>query len=284
MSNITTQDAKTIFSVYKSNLGGAGDTEFLQWVNFINQFLYEKFANINPDQYLIDQYIKTITNIESYKLPSDFQTLKIGGIYKIKQGNIYGALNFDAQTANFAINETTTGSTSTASGKNAYITNYGDFGTLIMTDIDQDPNSFEDNELLTDTGGGNAIANGTLILFDKSDKMLSVTKFGDDAKGYWLDKININFTPVPTTSEVFIVRYLPLLSDLTSITQETIIPLRFKQFLRNAIELFWSQWRQDSNNEFLASQRFISALDDMYEEIEDTTKIISFESNRNFYS
>jgi len=68
-------------------------------------------------------------------------------------------LAYDAQTANFTLGETLTGSTSGATARIVADADGGATGTLTLRDI---VGTFENNEEVTDALGGSALVNGTL--------------------------------------------------------------------------------------------------------------------------
>lgn len=69
-------------------------------------------------------------------------------------------LAYKTQTANFTVGTMVTGTTSQATGRILADTDAGATGTLVLKDI---VGEFLDNEELTDTSGGIAIANGVLV-------------------------------------------------------------------------------------------------------------------------
>ena len=69
------------------------------------------------------------------------------------------SLLYQTQTANFNPGDVVTGGTSGATARVIAATNSGSTGTLSLQDVN---GTFLNNEALTDTGGGAAIANGTL--------------------------------------------------------------------------------------------------------------------------
>jgi hypothetical protein len=70
------------------------------------------------------------------------------------------ALAYDAQTANFTVGATLTGGTSGATARIIADSDSGLTGTLTVKDI---IGAFIDNEPLTDSSGGAATCNGTLV-------------------------------------------------------------------------------------------------------------------------
>ena len=69
-------------------------------------------------------------------------------------------LAYDAQTANYTVGLVLTGATSGASARIVADSDGGTTGTLTLRDI---VGAFVDNETITDTGGGSALANGALV-------------------------------------------------------------------------------------------------------------------------
>ena len=67
-------------------------------------------------------------------------------------------VSFDAQTQDFTLGATATGGASGATGTILYVEQDGLYGTLYF---ETDPGDFTDDEIITDTGGGSATANGT---------------------------------------------------------------------------------------------------------------------------
>lgn len=82
-----------------------------------------------------------------------------GGSGKILVYTVSGDLDYDAQTGNFVVGLTITGGTSGATGVILKDTDAGVTGTLVLGNV---VGTFQDNEVITDTGTGSADVNGTL--------------------------------------------------------------------------------------------------------------------------
>jgi len=268
---------------FKDTTGDVSETLMLEWANFINQFMYGELININPEDYISNSIIYTISSTQTYSLPSDYQGSKVNGagLYRTSAGTTYTALNYDAEVGAFTVGDTLTGGTSGATGTIAYITDYGTTGTLTLTGV---TGTFEDNENITDATTGDATANGSPKNFVFYFNELPVTGFGRPDKGYYINASNIVMTPVPTTGEVFTFRYIPTLDYLTAETDSTIIPDRFREFIRNATDVFWEQWREKQDMEILASQRFQSSLLDLFAKIKKTANVMSLTNRNRQYS
>lgn len=277
----TGNDFKEQLVLYKDNIGNLSDAQVLSWVNFVNQFMYEKLASVQPEQYLTNSVIKPIINKANYAKPSDFKDQSLGGIFFTFSGSDYLALNFDIQTVAFTKGTVITGSTSGATGYIESVTQYTTSGTLQLSAF---TGEFIDDELITDTSGGSARVNGTQFPFSYAPQILPKTNFGSQQLGFWMSLTEIIFTPVPQILFVFVQRYLPRLPKLTALTQETIILTpEYDEFIRDACDVYWTQWRQDALNETFSSARYEAALNDLLTDISDTPDVIDFKNSRNVY-
>ena len=283
MSNITGNQIKTLLTNYKDNLGGANDTQILEWVNFLNQFVYRKIANVNPNDFLTNRTIKTISSTTTYTLPTDFKSLQLGGVFATNSGTDFGAINYDAETVAFTTIGQTITHTSGAFGTLAEIVDFGTTGTLVLTNVDTTAGEFTDNGTLTGSTEGSATSNGLLIGFAHSDRKRPVTGFGSQREGYFIDLTNTNITPSPNNSEVLILRYFPRLTKLTALAQETIIPTPdYDEFTRDAVEVYWQQWRT-APDEVQAAQRATAALGDLLKDIRKTPGVMKLSRRDSIY-
>lgn len=77
-------------------------------------------------------------------------------------GEALNALAYDAQTANFTVGDTLTGGTSGATATIVKVVDAGATGTIWIRTVTGGP--FQDNEAITDGGGGAATVNGTITV------------------------------------------------------------------------------------------------------------------------
>lgn len=126
----------------------------------------------NPDFPVYDIYVTdgtTLTSLvdECLDPPASFQFLNCpSGLTSLGAGSVPQAFNdadfvtlaYDGQTANFTAGRIVLGGTSGAYGIIEADTDAGATGTLT---IDKRSGTFQDNEALTDSGGGAAVVNGT---------------------------------------------------------------------------------------------------------------------------
>lgn len=106
-----------------------------------------------------------VTNVKTDFVTSDpFSGERYGDYFLVcnggnRVGRISKTLNFDAQTANFTVNEMITGGTSGAMAVILEQSDAGATGTLTLGSI---VGVFQDNEIITGSSGGSATVNGAL--------------------------------------------------------------------------------------------------------------------------
>lgn len=273
MANLTVQQLKDIFVLAKDSAGGATDNNFLQWANFINQFVYKTFSAINPNDYLKKYFILTDPEKYYYTLPSDFQDISVGGVYLTGSTSHYeyAMIEFETQTGPFIVGETLTGGTSTATAKILQVNDNGTTGYLWVTYL---TGEFVDGEIITSSGTGSATIADDPTFFCFSTP-ITETSEGSARSGYFIDLSYLNLYPTPTEYEVIAMKYLPTVSSLTAMSDTTLIPTRFTEFVRDAVAVYWQQWRDDPSGEMLDGQRYTYALTELVKNIAKTPRVIS---------
>jgi len=98
---------------------------------------------------------------------------------------------------------------------------------------------------------------------------LPYTGYGSRQKGFYFDDGNIVFTGIDDGSQ-YKLRYLPLLSTLTSLSSTMIVTLDKKQYLLDALEVCYTIWDDDPNAEMSADQRFVRSLADIVQNFNPT--------------
>jgi hypothetical protein len=256
------------------------------WYNWLNQFVYPKLCSINPNDYLTNRTIKTIADQRAYTLPSDFQDVQQGGVFKAGGGTEFIAINYDAETVPFTtIGQTITG-TSGATGVLEEVVDYGTTGTLRLSGYSTDI-SFEDNDTLTGSSEGSATANGGQIMFSWDFVNHLTEQSNGSNAGFNFDNTNLNLSNPSSTSQVFTLRYIPELDEMTgsiSSSQYTIIPIRFKEFAYRATNVFINEYRVRGDLELLSDQRFEGAIKDMMPAIKKTHNVMALPNRNNIYN
>jgi len=135
-----------------------------------NSLIPKKGVNkLVPAQLLDTDSAQTISN---YIVKEEGRLVKRKGqelLFTIRK------LAYDAQTGNFTEGLTVTGTTSGATGLIIKDTDAGTTGTLILANV---TGTFQDNEAITDTSTGAAVANGADL--DNTDAITGTVKFTDD--------------------------------------------------------------------------------------------------------
>lgn len=106
---------------------------------------------------------------------------------------------------------------------------------------------------------------------------LARTSYGSASTGYYLEGSNIHWTPTPTETKTYSIRFVTerpsftALSDyLTTdktLTGTEIIPDDFREYMVRAIDVLYSQWDEDPGAEGMADQRYTRILDDLITEL-----------------
>ncbi len=100
----------------------------------------------------------TLTGVSGIFTSGETITSAVAGSGKVAAGTAkYKTVTYTAQTANFTLGGIITGATSGATGVLSSQTDAGTTGTLILTGV---VGVFQDSELLTDSLGGSALADG----------------------------------------------------------------------------------------------------------------------------
>jgi len=139
------------------------------------------------------------------------------------------------------------------------------------------PADFKD---ITPLGSGIFKLSNTLI---PTGERLTKTGYGSQQEGYYINKGLIFFTPIPTQTAFYTLRYSPVITKLTSLnnyfttdgtqTGTILIPDEYDYLLDSALDIFYTAWDEDPNAEFMANPRFVNALDDIFSNIPQTPTV-----------
>jgi hypothetical protein len=156
--------ANNFFTVHEGNMfDSAGGSDTRLWALRIADNFYRSTntstATDNGIAIVNTGYVHDlqITGNLIYNLDAD-DTASTAGIQLT--GGTHGGLSFDAQTGNFTLGQTLTG---TNSGATATITAQADNGTTGILFLTSISGTFEDNEAITDPVTGAAVANGAVF-------------------------------------------------------------------------------------------------------------------------
>lgn len=274
MAFLTGTNLKTALANLRDTVP-ASDPKLLEWINYINRESYRGITSVAPSRLISVKTIRAESDDPNIAFPSNFKNIKTSGtgLYKINDsGSFYSALAYDAQTGDFTVALTVTGTSSGATGVIESIYDDDTIGVLTLISVS---GTFEDNEALTDSSTGAAVANGTAQAFIDTTKQMTLTGFGDTKLGYWIDGANSNIvmTPVPDQTDFFRLRYIPTLTTLTDIDDDTQIPEEFLQYGRDWLDIFLQQYLVNPNQEGNAKSRFVGVLNTFLEDIRQDPNI-----------
>lgn len=93
-----------------------------------------------------------------------------------------------------------------------------------------------------------------------ANRPLRRTRYGSTDVGEYRDSTNIIFTPDPTQSDTYKHRYIPIRTQNSATTEDSIIPDRFKELWRDAALVAYDVWDEDYNAEPIDDVRFARIL------------------------
>jgi len=86
----------------------------------------------------------------------------------------------------------------------------------------------------------------------------------------------IEMIPTPKKSETMAFRYIPDLDELTTDTDQTLIPLNQKSYLKYAINTMLEEWYKNQNAEVFSDQKFARALDRFLNQMAVTPRLFNY--------
>jgi len=283
---ITVAQGFTSLENVKKDISDMTDPQRIEIANFVNNLFYEVWVTTDTNRWLENLIVKTFADQDTYSVPSTWRDLQSSGMYSTNGGSTYQALNYDNEVGGFTVGSTLTGTVSGTTATIVSVVDYGAYGTLQLSNVSGD--GFEDNEQITDAATGDALCSGVAKNFDYLDKEIPETGFGSSKQGYWLNDDNdIVITPTPKNDEkVFVFRYIPQLTNLTSTGDPFILPddIRFKELLRNALLVAYDVWDEDVGMEGVDDQRFSRTLQNFAKLVRRTPRVMRNPSHGSFYT
>jgi hypothetical protein len=111
----------------------------------------------------------------------------------------------------------------------------------------------------------------------QSDRQLTKTGFGQQTRGYYISGSNLILTPTPVITEQYTMRYIPTITQLTTlgqyftmdgtVTGTEIIPDEYLRNLRDAIDVQYGVWDEEVGAESYSDARFVRSLDELLRNI-----------------
>lgn len=89
------------------------------------------------------------------------------------------------------------------------------------------------------------------------------TSVGSTTAGFFIKGSNAIFTPIPTTSNTYILRYIPKMGQLSALTDTTVIEQEYSEYLKNALVTAYEIWDENVGAEVVSDQRFARNLQEL---------------------
>jgi hypothetical protein len=96
-----------------------------------------------------------------------------------------------------------------------------------------------------------------------TDTRLPPSSFGATMTGRFLNSTAFTVTPMPTQTKQYVLRYIPILPDLTTETDEFVIPKKFSYHLMDVLDACYNVWDEDSGAEVFNDERVIRSMQEM---------------------
>lgn len=104
---------------------------------------------------------------------------------------------------------------------------------------------------------------------------LPYTGFGSQQVGYYIEGSNIVLTPVPTKTETYTLKYIPLQTELTALTDSlpTYLTYQYLEHVKDALLVWYEVFDQNLGGEGVADVRFVRALELFAEKISRSPRV-----------
>jgi len=132
--------------------------------------------------------------------------------------------------------------------------------------------------LPTDFRSINTWGTGLYLSDDLSqiDKSLAITMPGSQLPGFYVTNTDIVLTPKPVDSQTYYFWYIPKLTKLTAMADETIIEDEYLELLTKALDVKYTQWDNGKGDEGFADARFVRCLNELLDNVLYTPAVYSF--------
>lgn len=237
--------------------------DFFEALNFLS---YEALAMIQPDEYIKQVTIDVVANKQAYLLPTDLKWMRSQsaggetGFYKgtQKTGDI------TAMTDAGGGQITVTANHNILEGGSVIHTDFADVaynGTF--TAINVTSTSYEITAVFTATGLG--IWTNEIVV--EQLPQLEQTGFGRTDTGYYRQNGQVYFTPTPIKDEKVILRYIPTIARITSVTDLLVINEEHLKLVMEFLMKEYGEWNLQQIIEVSSDQRFAREFKNMLENI-----------------
>lgn len=114
-----------------------------------------------------------------------------------------------------------------------------------------------------------------------TDRELPITGYGSGQMGYYINGTNVVFTGINTSTTV-ILRYIPVLSDITALADTFAAPDEDKALITEGMVLAYYKWCEDPR-ESVSDQRFARLLAQFIDKLPKNPRVYSLPQMTPYY-
>lgn len=100
-----------------------------------------------------------------------------------------------------------------------------------------------------------------------TDRRLAITSFGSTNTGWYMNKQAFTVTPVPSSSKQYRLRYIPSLTDLSSETDQLVIPRAYSYHIMDVLDACYNLWDEDQQAEVFNDDRVMRTMNELVSHI-----------------
>jgi len=116
---------------------------------------------------------------------------------------------------------------------------------------------------------------------DAGDDELTLTGYGSEDRGYYINGTNVVFTGINDSITV-VLRYVPTLDDIDSTSDTFVVPDENKELLLEGMVLYYYRYEEDQR-EFEQDQRFVRILQRFLDKLRKTPNNFYRKDNSSIY-
>lgn len=109
------------------------------------------------------------------------------------------------------------------------------------------------------------------------EERLTLTGYGSTLEGYYLNGSNVVFTGI-NSSKTIILRYIPTLTDISSLSDSFVVPDEFKELILEGLVLYYYRYNEDPR-EGEQDMRFARLLNDFLATLPKNPRVFYLNSN-----
>lgn len=113
---------------------------------------------------------------------------------------------------------------------------------------------------------------------DDTEIQLTRSGFGSTSKGYYFSGASSIIFTGYTSSQVLVLRYIPTVSEITSLATTLVVPDEFIRNVQDILNVLYSIWDEDVSGETYANIRVQGAINDLLSNIRRESDVYEISS------